>query len=759
MHAASRRLTVAATVTSHDVTSRDELAPTLAPVISVGSRDNLGRVERTIELDRRAIADAIGLSLAHVVREHAWWSPATFTGARRAGDAWRATHTLVVDVDHVEAHRNRNRRERGEEIAPGSDRAPYRDVLAMGRALRDARASWVHLTKRGGARLVCVLDRPITDRDVFHRAADAMIARARRWLAAHGLDRAYEIDAAASRDCARLWYAPPRSARIHGSGATFALGDLLADTIPVPESRAPRNGASSNAGHAVAGGDDARRRRAYVERALADEARELAATPEGKRNNTLNSIALRLFRLALPLESEGAIDGVWRELEAAALASGLGAAETRSTLDSALRAARRMGPPELADRPYERRSNGAADGEPPIPTEILPPPKIGGMLAGAIDRAERRARRIEYPVPLPFPMLEEHFGGGLWPGVHYLVASTGIGKTQLSLQMALYAARKNVPALYIGLELEEMQIGLRVVGEEAKIGWSTLYTGKAGPVLIDRARSVVPALEGLPLHVVPARPQGWPSVELPNVVGKLRELYPEPDGPGSRPLLVVLDFLQIIGDEIDANGRSVDLRERIGRAAYRCRDVASQFGVAVFVISSTARTGYSLLFSIAKDAGLTCTTDDRGRPIGRYVNFPDVLVGLGKESGEIEYSGDSVSVLARLILPSNDDEGGGFVLPSAVDGADMLFVTAKCRTGRPMWSPMYFDGHRYREADDGGSFVVERIKAAFEQKKTQKAKMREEARAKRDEERARREEERAKREEQRRTERATASCC
>ncbi|HEY4013764.1 MAG TPA: DnaB-like helicase C-terminal domain-containing protein [Polyangiaceae bacterium] len=327
-----------------------------------------------------------------------------------------------------------------------------------------------------------------------------------------------------------------------------------------------------------------------------------------------------------------------------------------------------------------------------------PPPKLGGMILPAIARAERRAQGIEKPVPLPWSSVSAHFGGGLWSGVHYLISGTGIGKTTVALNWALYAARSGIPALYIGLELEDTQIGLRVIGEAAGIPWSALYTGQAGPALIERARDAAPGLAELPLHVELARPQGWPSTELAQRVEAMRALYPETNGSGSAPLLVVVDFLQIVGDEHDDRGRSLELRERIGRAAYRCRDCAARLGASVLVISSTARDKYGLLDDAVSKAGLVWDTDATGRPVRRRVMKPDVLVGLGKESGEIESSGDSVSVLAR-VPGSHDDHGG----------CDVLLVTAKGRATGATWSPLHFTGTSYREADDGGSFVVERL--------------------------------------------------
>ena len=334
---------------------------------------------------------------------------------------------------------------------------------------------------------------------------------------------------------------------------------------------------------------------------------------------------------------------------------------------------------------------------------------LEAIMVEAVDRAERRAHEKEKPIPLPWPTLAEHFGGGLWPGVHFLNAGTGIGKSALALQIATHAARQGFPAAYIGLELEAMQVALRVLGDVSRVPWSKLYTGKSGPEHFRRVREAMPSLEGLPLHFQFARPQGYPASELGRVAEELRALYPEKDGPGSRPCLVVLDFLQIIGDE---QYESRDLRERIGRAAYFARDVASRLNMPVLAISSVAREKYVLE---ASKCGVDYDTDDNGRPVERRLRNPDLLVGTGKESGEIEFSGDSVSMLMRV--------------PETYDGhgVDVVFATAKARATRATWSPLHFTGFGYEEPEDGGARMVDAWKnattareTAREEKKTAK---------------------------------------
>ena len=280
-----------------------------------------------------------------------------------------------------------------------------------------------------------------------------------------------------------------------------------------------------------------------------------------------------------------------------------------------------------ARTPYNVIDNEAAAAN-DVPKGGRPPRRLSELLAPALLRAERRCAGTERPIPLPWPVLADHFGGGLWPGLHILNKATGVGGTQLALQVALHAAKGNVPVLYFGLELGDFDLALRLLGEEAPAPWSALWTGKAGPEYVRRVRDAVPKLSPLPMHIEVARPMGLPPSELLASVEALRAAYPETDGPGSCPMLVIVDFLQLIGDEPD---RSLELRMRIGQASYVLRDLANRFGCAVFCISSIAREKYKLANALHDVARLTFDIDAHGYPINRRILDPDAIVGAGKE--------------------------------------------------------------------------------------------------------------------------------
>jgi replicative DNA helicase len=354
-------------------------------------------------------------------------------------------------------------------------------------------------------------------------------------------------------------------------------------------------------------------------------------------------------------------------------------------------------------------------------------PSFSEQVQPALDRVRRRFEGVEKPIPLPWPSLAAHFGGGLWPGLHFLTSGTGVGKTAFVLQVCLHAARLGIPVAYIGLELEAFQTVLRVLADQAGVRWSPLYTGQSderSTLALARAGEDLRGLDPpLPLHLFAARPQGWAPSDVERIGETIRESYPEMYGVGSRPILMVLDYLQIIGDEQE---HRADIRERIGRASYTMRWLASDVNTAVLAVSSVAREKYTTLATAAKVAGVTYSKDAEGRPVERFMLNPDGVVGLGKESGEIEYSADSVSALCRL--------------PSASASYDVLFLTAKGRATGAMWSPLHFSGFDYTEPHDGGGAVVAVLEGQAAEKEQAREDKRQAVEKEKEEERARREE-------------------
>ncbi len=309
-------------------------------------------------------------------------------------------------------------------------------------------------------------------------------------------------------------------------------------------------------------------------------------------------------------------------------------------------------------------------------------PPISSFLVDAMELAYRRAEGKIKPLKTPWGNFNEAMGGGLWPGLHVLIGSSGEGKSQLALQTALDAAQSGTPVLYIGLELGTSDLVMRLVAlmmaKDAKgkksPKWSDLCMGKSLPDLA-AAEGYANALYELPLHLEVASAFGWQSPMLIERVRAMREKYPEPDGHGSGPILVVLDYLQVIAPERDLDGKPSrqDLRERIGQASYGARMVARDFGSVVVMISSTSRAAAKALY------------DPKNKP---WDNDPRLYIDSGKESGEIEYSADSVLLLCR-----------GRHIPEERRTETHIGIT-KLRMGTTSWQHLSFDGNNFTEDFD-----------------------------------------------------------
>lgn len=316
--------------------------------------------------------------------------------------------------------------------------------------------------------------------------------------------------------------------------------------------------------------------------------------------------------------------------------------------------------------------------------------RLADLLAPALERAGRRQRGEELPVPSQWKHLNDTLGGGLWPGNHFLVAGTGVGKSQMTFQLALNAAKQGVPTGLIALELDEMSLAIRIASEESGVTWSKVYNGQASDQEMARVAAVVPMLTKLPIRTDFGQAMGWGYDRLELMAKALRQEQK------TGPILIVLDFIQLIAMPVGA--RPVDLRERIGLAGYSARNVSKTYDASVVIISSTARQNYGALNSKLSKAGLGVEKTHNGGT-RRCVRYPDNLIGLGKESGELEFSADSLTVLMRPQLTAGQHDS--VIGELTARGAKIVVcATPKVRAGIPSWFAMSFERGRFDELSE-----------------------------------------------------------
>jgi replicative DNA helicase len=270
----------------------------------------------------------------------------------------------------------------------------------------------------------------------------------------------------------------------------------------------------------------------------------------------------------------------------------------------------------------------------------------------------RRVTGQEHALKTPWHRLDAVLGGGLWPGLYVLVGGTGAGKTQLAVQTAVHAAQAGMRVLYLALELSRHDLAARVLGVIANEPWSLMLHGTLTEARLTSAVMRAEAtVRALPLYTECAPPYGY---SIDTLVARAWAL---------RPTLIVLDYLQLCGRPGE------DLRASISRAAYAARSLARDLGAVVLALSSTARENYAkLVFHEEED--------------------PTDLVGLGKESGEVEYASDGVLVLAR-----------------DMDTGIRRIVVAKNRSGPTGVIDLQWDGYRFTEPE---AFVPSPIQASVQ---------------------------------------------
>lgn len=300
----------------------------------------------------------------------------------------------------------------------------------------------------------------------------------------------------------------------------------------------------------------------------------------------------------------------------------------------------------------------------------------GRTVAAALRaRVARRVSGEERPVVTPWPNLNAAMGGGFWPGLHVLVGSTGTGKSQFAMQLAVTGG---VPVLYLALELDALGLYTRAAallchgrmadesGRPLAVSWSDFYTGR-----VQAPEHVDEELAAVPLHWMEAPPHGFAYDLIAPHVAALRALHPTHTGP----VVIVVDFLQLVAG---TNPRE-DLRERIGRASYACRAAARDHDAVVLALSSTARNNN---ISLNIDAPTDDNPDPKREPLSN-------LVGLGKESGDVEYSADSVLTFCPEAWPDGEKPPPG--------GKRVHVAVAKIRAGAPSWCVLAFDGTCFTE--------------------------------------------------------------
>jgi hypothetical protein len=323
-------------------------------------------------------------------------------------------------------------------------------------------------------------------------------------------------------------------------------------------------------------------------------------------------------------------------------------------------------PVEVPPRPSGPPSGPGDDGRPPGKD-------LGAILDDALDRMERRAVGEERPIPLPWSNVSAALGGGLWGGTLVtLVGDTGSGKTQWALQASIHAAENGVPVCYLGPDSGVDQVAARLLALKSGQKWSDLYVGRSDKETLDTLRmGYAQAMKALPFHIIGDAARRDQPPEVRRTAEWMRRRYAE-DKAGTRPFLLVLDFVQI------ASGLTRDeTKDMMARTAHEARQAASDLDGVILLVSTTPR-------EMRPDGDESIGIHrDRRVPQKLGVGNPARLVMGGKEDGEAERESDVVLVLAQ-------EAWRGALHPK--NWTKVWCAIAKNRAGSRAWCALRFNG-------------------------------------------------------------------
>ncbi|NLM39612.1 MAG: replicative DNA helicase [Firmicutes bacterium] len=166
-----------------------------------------------------------------------------------------------------------------------------------------------------------------------------------------------------------------------------------------------------------------------------------------------------------------------------------------------------------------------------------------------------------------------------------LAARPSMGKTALALNMCVNVAKRNIPVLIFSLEMDDEQIGDRIVLSEffsrKQAGdfeiTSYEYQTKLSDEQFLRAQEVFNDLYNLPIRIVDKR-----GLTCADIRAKARKVKAEMPDLG----LIVIDYLQLIKPPADMN-RSWALI--VGEIVRELRDLAGELDLPIILLSQLNR--------------------------------------------------------------------------------------------------------------------------------------------------------------------------
>lgn len=232
----------------------------------------------------------------------------------------------------------------------------------------------------------------------------------------------------------------------------------------------------------------------------------------------------------------------------------------------------------------------------------------------------RQGLEQAYGLSVRFPSIDAMTTGFKKKDLIILAARPSMGKTAFALNMIVNVAKRNIPVLLFSLEMDDEQIGDRIVLSEffryKQQGdfeiTSAEYQTKLSDEQFARAQTVFNELYDLPITIIDQR-----GLTCAEIRAKARKVKANQPNLG----LVVIDYLQLIKPSIQSANRTWSLQ--VGDIVRELRDLAGELDVPVILISQLNRSVES------RDNKRPMMSDLRDS--GNIEEFADVIIFLYRD--------------------------------------------------------------------------------------------------------------------------------
>ncbi|MGE5553887.1 MAG: replicative DNA helicase [Betaproteobacteria bacterium] len=220
---------------------------------------------------------------------------------------------------------------------------------------------------------------------------------------------------------------------------------------------------------------------------------------------------------------------------------------------------------------------------------------LGEVLLRVHARLEERkeGKLDSFGLPVMYQPIDGITAGFKKKDLIILAGRPSMGKTSLALNMAVNVARRKKPVLIFSLEMDDEQIGDRLVlgecfrlrkpnGEYEVTAQDYAVPVKLADEQFEKIGSIFNDLYSLPIYLVDKR-----GLSVSDIKAKARKVAAELGNEGRSLALIIIDYLQLIQPPVETNKNWALV---VGEIVREIRDLAGELDLPIILLSQLNRS-------------------------------------------------------------------------------------------------------------------------------------------------------------------------